>query len=496
MRKTVSIICAVMFIIVGQAWASQVTNVSLQCQEGFTVARIDIQGAVRFTHQTEEAKDGKPFRVIVDVLLATHQLPAKDFVSLPKCPVEKIRTSQYSVKPEKIVRLVFDMEKETIYRVDSDDKSITLFFPDKGRRKFSNWSSTASVAASTRPSRPTASAAATKTSRSEKSVAEINEAIDNDRLLSLAGEHSSTPTVAEPDKKKQAPVVGEQKPTSPKSSKAESSPDVPKVKQTPTLAVDVPYGPEIDSNLSEPPTPEPLVDASSAPKGPADKSSTIDRRQPGTKKSTSASVKKQPAASEKPAVDKPVADASQRGPTLASTDNQKETEKGAQKEVAAGRDLAVGQKKAKKTQDSTATLKDEESVKKKKPTSRFRRSPTRPTKIKGTLVAEFPKRLVIKYKTRSYRDPFETLINEAKIYNSPIEKRIPNVEGLKLVGVLESEAGLNSALFEDKEGYGYILREGDKVQKGYVLRVEHNRVYFQIFEYGWSRTFALNIDED
>ena len=72
---------------------------------------------------------------------------------------------------------------------------------------------------------------------------------------------------------------------------------------------------------------------------------------------------------------------------------------------------------------------------------------------------------------------------------------MPNVEGLRLVGVIESDGMSNSALFEDQDGYGYILKEGDKVRKGYVLRVEQNRVYFQIFEYGWSRTLSLNLEE-
>jgi hypothetical protein len=40
-----------------------------------------------------------------------------------------------------------------------------------------------------------------------------------------------------------------------------------------------------------------------------------------------------------------------------------------------------------------------------------------------------------------------------------------------------------------------MLQSGDKVQKGYVLRVERDRVYFQIFEYGWSRTIALAIED-
>lgn len=112
------------------------------------------------------------------------------------------------------------------------------------------------------------------------------------------------------------------------------------------------------------------------------------------------------------------------------------------------------------------------------------------------MVAEFPQRLVIKYSSKGVRDPFATLIDDEATQNSPIEIRIPNVEGLKLVGVIESAAGTaNRALFEDKDGYSYILKSGDKVRNGYVLRVELNEVYFQIFEYGWSRTLALKIDE-
>jgi hypothetical protein len=112
------------------------------------------------------------------------------------------------------------------------------------------------------------------------------------------------------------------------------------------------------------------------------------------------------------------------------------------------------------------------------------------------MVAEFPKRLVIKYKAKDTRDPFRTLINDSKTDNNPLATRVPNVEGLKLVGIIEAGVGKsNQALFEDVDGYSYILKTGDKVKRGYVLRVEEDRVYFQIFEYGWSRTVALHIEE-
>jgi hypothetical protein len=131
-----------------------------------------------------------------------------------------------------------------------------------------------------------------------------------------------------------------------------------------------------------------------------------------------------------------------------------------------------------------------------KTTSRFRRTAASDAKIKGTMVAEFPQRLVVKYESMGNRDPFATLIDDSRTYNTPIQNRVPNIDGLRLVGIIESDRGAtdNRALFEDKNGYSYILSSGDKVQRGYVLRVEHDRVYFQIFEYGWSRTVALAIE--
>jgi hypothetical protein len=127
-------------------------------------------------------------------------------------------------------------------------------------------------------------------------------------------------------------------------------------------------------------------------------------------------------------------------------------------------------------------------------TARFRRSATASAKMKSSLVAEFPQRLVIKYENLGYRDPFATLIDDSRTYDSPIEKRLANVEGLRLVGILESGSGDNRALFQDKRNFSYMLKSGDKVEKGYVLRVESDKVYFQVFEYGWSRTVALTFE--
>ena len=131
-----------------------------------------------------------------------------------------------------------------------------------------------------------------------------------------------------------------------------------------------------------------------------------------------------------------------------------------------------------------------------RPTSRFRRQPSMPAKLKGTIVAKFPTRMVIKYTPGMSRDPFKTLIDETKKNDSQMQRKVPDIETLRLVGVIEAANGKNRALLEDIDGYGYILGEGDKVKKGYVSRIDSDKAYFQLYEYGWSRTVALHLGDE
>jgi hypothetical protein len=435
--------------------ASEVTNVALSYQEGSTVACINVEGAVRFTHQTEEAKDGKSFRVIVDILSATHKLGANNFMSLPNCPVQSIRSSQFAVTPEAVVRVVFDMKGEQVYRVDSDNKSVKLYFSDKSGQPFATWSTAANApkaakVAVKKEEPKKAEMAKAPQKPAQKSAVELNKSIKNDRMASLQGE----PKKAEPKKvQKPAPVAAEKPAVAKK--KPAAKPTVAKVSKGDAL-----YGPFMDKPLTEADQP---VKAKAAPAAkPKQVAKAPAKPKPQSKPLAKAEQPKKAEPKAKPALKSVV-------------------EKPAAKPVAAKKSQTVAQAKpeAKNSQRST---------------SRFRRSPAQSRKIKGTLVAEFPKRLVIKYKAKRHRDPFHTLLDESKTYDSPIERQVPNVEGLKLVGVIEAGSKDNRALFEDKDGYGYILKTGDKVQKGYVLRVEADRVYFQIFEYGWSRTVALHLE--
>ncbi|MCP4705494.1 MAG: hypothetical protein GY865_12905, partial [candidate division Zixibacteria bacterium] len=73
---------------------ANVSRLNLSPKAGETVLKIDVSGPFQFVHETAESKDGKPFRVVVDIFPAIHDLGQKDFVELPKSLLTSIRTSQ------------------------------------------------------------------------------------------------------------------------------------------------------------------------------------------------------------------------------------------------------------------------------------------------------------------------------------------------------------------------------------------------------------------
>jgi len=451
--------------------ASQVTNVRLSYSEGQTVAYIDVAGGVRFAHQTEVAKDGRPYRVIVDVLSAVHELGGKTFESVPKCIVSGVRTSQYSVQPEKTVRVVFDMTGETVYQITATDKAVRVTFPDPTTKAFAEWCTRDVVLAAQAKKHSRGFVAADVSEQTVpapkaiKTAGELNKALDQDRMASLADSKSADKV--------------------PKKVIKQTSSAVPSGSARKFSAMD-----RYEQPAATPPvvaeTQKPVVAEKTLAK-PISKPTPKVTPAPVQLAAVDVTPEQAPA---KPIIEK-VAKPKPKAPV--ATPKQPVVVKSEPKAPVVVKSEPKAPAAVKS--EPKAPLKVEPQVEKKsKPTSRFRRSPVQSNKIKGSLVAEFPKRLVIKYNRGGRRDPFETLINEARVYDSPMAERIPNVEGLRLVGVIESAAGENSALFEDGDSYSYILRAGDKVRRGYVLRVERDRVFFQIFEYGWSRTVALNIE--
>ncbi len=513
MKNLFTIILAALMISAGTASAARVTGVTINHDEAFTIAITDVEGDVRFTHQTELAKDGKPFRIIVDILSATHEMGAKRFINLPDCKVVGIRSSQYAVDPENIVRVVFDMKAETAYRIDADENSVKLYVYDPDAGQFPVWSSqdavngedtSMSIAATVEPT--VAESTRTETSTAPAGdpasiIAAINMALDEDRKLSLGSKPDhltqkpeTIATVDKPDTNAKQPLteVTVAKPTFgseelPPVFDSQFTPEQDVDSGTQKTAAQILEEINLETALS-------LGDKSqeTTPAGEPEQKDTAT----GTPVETTTAVLTTdtvPSGTEN-------TDTKMEGPEFTpdsakpvETDEEsKESQVPVKKTLLPPTPNKTEPGKLAEGGVETGTIAapetDEQS------TARFRRDPSKSRKIKGTLVAEFPTRLVIKYKGKTFRDPFETLINDTKVQNNPMEQRVPNVEGLRLVGILEAYETDNSALFEDKEGYGYILKAGDKVQKGYVLRVDEDRVYFQIFEYGWSRTVALDME--
>lgn len=483
MKHTVLRITVLALALASSAVASNVTNIELRHEGGGVAAYIAVDGAVRFIHQMEPAKDGKPDRVIVDVLSATHALNQRNYTELPAgCGISAVRTSQYAVQPEKMVRVVFDMNETPLYSVTSENGSVKVVFTGLTATPFPVWSSAAYGSPVTTPVKKQAPVVAAKPAAPTADAA--NSAIEQDRQSSLAAKPVPAvqkPVATAPPAVEQPKTPAIQKPTASAESTTES-PKKPAVTVTPKARPTAAATPTVQ---------KPTASAESAVEPPMQPTVTPEKRPSvaATPKADTPSApalkKEEPRAVEEKTVEKatPAAEKSDTGPTAQKA------------QPSAAKPAPV--KAEKQSTPASASASDASSGSTPPPTktSRFRRAPTTSSKLKGTMVAEFPKRLVIKYSANRHRDPFATLINDTRTNDNPVEQRVPNVEGLRLVGIIEAVDGANRALFQDKENYSYILKSGDKVKNGYVLRVERDRVYFQIFEYGWSRTIALQIEE-
>jgi hypothetical protein len=115
---------------------------------------------------------------------------------------------------------------------------------------------------------------------------------------------------------------------------------------------------------------------------------------------------------------------------------------------------------------------------------------TEKRKASGVEIESYPKRDLVAYNTSNFRDPFEPLIG---IQGGHAGGGLPSLENLTLVGILTDPDG-RRALLEDSEGNGYMLMPQDRVKNGYLVSVTDNKAIFQITEYGWTRTVALELD--
>jgi len=479
--------------------AVNVDNVSLKKQGSFTEITVYATGTFDFNHQIVEPGAGKPYRVVLDLKDATHKLPHYNFNDLPSETITSIRTSQYSVSPERVVRVVLDVKGKVTYKARSDKNAVTLVVATPNDKEFPFWC----AQPLSEEKKLQLALAEAKPAPSESAPQETEAFVEETPVL------VSSLTGGDPDDGPRIPSGEPKKRESTSSVKYEDSP-------LETFA--------FDSSKEQAVTEEKATKKKETKQQQVEENSARDvarqsaRKAAEEKPTTSVSktpVDRTPVVSKIPLV-YALADGEETSkeeqpeeitrPAKAVTPVQKTTADGdkatqtkpeqplprfgdsAANSVPAG--PAINQDSGSKgttpeAPRSPKPFKDDEQI--------YRMNPDKPTKTKGTLADRFPKRKVVKYESWGRVDPFSVLVDRAKAGSKPGE--IPDVETLRLVGVLNGMEG-SSALLEDLEGYGYILKDGDPVKNGYVVQIGESKVIFQIKEYGWSRTIALKMETD
>ena len=98
--------------------SSRINDISLEKVDNFTKLTIHAERPFEFVHSTLENEDGRPYRLVIDCKDAIHDLPQHNFRSgLPSGTIKAIRTSQFQTEPDRIVRIVLDLDKPVIYKV-------------------------------------------------------------------------------------------------------------------------------------------------------------------------------------------------------------------------------------------------------------------------------------------------------------------------------------------------------------------------------------------
>ena len=96
------------------------------------------------------------------------------------------------------------------------------------------------------------------------------------------------------------------------------------------------------------------------------------------------------------------------------------------------------------------------------------------------------------YSSGGKRDPFVSLpmAQEVEFGQAPL----PDVEKLTIVGILLDLDGYR-ALAQDEDKNAYVLRKGDRVLYGYVVRVEEERVVFRLNRRGLDKTIIIKLPQ-
>ncbi len=531
---------------------TQVTNLTIAPQGDFTEVAVVGAGHALCDHFAEEATNGRPFRIVLDFCDATHALGQMNFTGLPASIVKRVRTSQFATDPQRIVRVVLDMRDEATYTVTPSGTAMMIRIVDPTHGSFAKWQAnpqaSAPVMAQKAPeAKPATQATKTSMDVSRSPMVAERKAVSNPVAVvtpvqkstpapvsrkPVTAKPTSTPTplvsqptvIARTDTPKLA-VIPSPSPA-PDVNPAATKPTVmsqtemvspvtvattPQAKPLPLPPIPLVFAPGYSGeSLSKPvfaqtPAAKPadqikIAKVSMTPIGPPQPDSPAGQEMASAEQSKSAMwASTTPAPMNAVGTDEnseQQTSSSAANPTspaepVALIDRLKSKFFGAQSRprpyttvtpdmINGGADGLQG------PPSPNASLSREDLLERiKQAQASMRAQGTTPTGVGGV-----PSREFLFYGDMGRRDPFEPLVTGQR--SGFVTDELPNVETLRLVGVLRDDAE-SIALLENLEGYGYILRTGDKVQNGSLIAVQNNRALFQIDEYGWSHVIALQL---
>lgn len=95
------------------------------------------------------------------------------------------------------------------------------------------------------------------------------------------------------------------------------------------------------------------------------------------------------------------------------------------------------------------------------------------------------------YRSLGRVDPFDSLVSKKDASSRLFAEKL-DPEMLTLVGVLTNE-GERRALVEDVHGFGYVLKEGDRVLRGRVISIGEESMKIRHTMYGVTETTTLSL---
>ena len=439
-----------LLMLVNIAWGGgRIDNISLMKVGDYTQVSVCGDKPFELTHFIEEAKNGKPYRLVMDCHNMVFDLPQHKFrEGLPPGIIHAIRTSQYQVTPEKIVRVVLDLKGTVVYKVKETGKEnqATITILTTREPDFKQWMAV----------------------KENKRDSEDGRAKHADEVTTI------TQTVTLPE-------LGTPIGVSPGGA-SEQTVSLPKqeVKSTKTQKA---VGDVLSSNKTDAASTTPTRTSESQPQVFSSHQAEKVKQVSAPRTISYSSVPLGPYWKEKTSTEEKKIQKTDLVNTETPNATDTETDKKQMQAADLGNTLKRGIGAVLGTEGVSAHESDT-------------LAPGGVMTIQNPLQADLgivPSRKLISYHPETRRDPFLPLTEREDMRFG--EAPLPRFENLKLVGIIRDSAG-NQALLEDEIGFGYILKNGDRIKNGYVLSVEENKAVFQVEEYGGYKTMTLELNPE